>query len=54
MKKVSVKEFRANLALYMKELRDGKPVQVKNLILMAKPVADLTSDEYNAILGSEI
>lgn len=46
METISIREFRANLAHYMKLLREGQPVQVKNLILMGKPASDLSKEDY--------
>lgn len=53
MKPITTREFRANLSNYMRLLREGKPVQVKNLILMGKPASDLTKEQYCAIIDSD-
>ena len=45
--KVSFSEFRKDLKKYMDILRTGKPVQVKNFILLGRYPSDLLEEELN-------
>jgi hypothetical protein len=49
--KCSFSEFRKDLKKYMDILKEGKPVQVKNLILLGRFPADLSKEELEAIMS---